>query len=286
MAGRRWTPSEDRWLRKNFGKHTIPEIARILGRTPYAVETHAGGIGLKRPYRIWTPDMVDYLRDTCHRFPGPDLARGLNVSLAAVYSKAMVLGITKHQSKHVSPHLWTSTEDSIISSNYGEIRPSEIAWILGRTRASVYHRIDRLGLASGVGTPEYLRRQALPRTAHPFTESDDPAVLGYVAGIIDGEGAILQSPHLSLSVTTTTKELAVALQTMVGGSVAGPYRYGKTKMFGRRRCRVKPQYHWNFSAKYHVYMLLKALRPFLVVKAKAAQQAIAYFEERYRWGTQ
>lgn len=229
--------------------------------------------------------METELRERYHRVPTPELARRLGVGIQSIYCKAKLLGVTRRLPKRSPPHFWTQEEDSIISSNYGFIRPSEIARILGRSRASVYHRIERLGLASEIGTADYSQRQALPRTAHPFVDPDDPSVLGYVAGIIDGEGAILKSPRPTVSVSTTTKRLAVALQAMVGGSIAGPYLYQKTKVFGRNRCRLKPQYHWYFTAGYHVYLLLMALWPFLVIKQTAAGQAIAYFEERYGWGT-
>ncbi len=86
-----------------------------------------------------------------------------------------------------------------------------------------------------------------------------------------------------MSVTTTTKSLAVALQEMVGGTVAGPYLYGEHKRFGDRVCRVKPQYHWNFDSQFQVYLFLRRLRPHLVVKVSEADRGIRYFERKLKW---
>src|SRR6266704_2471352 len=52
----------------------------------------------------------------------------------------------------------------------------------------------------------------------------------------------------------------------------------KTKVFGSRRCPVRPQYRWNFASRYHIYLLLKAIQPYLVVKTREAKRAISYFE--------
>src|SRR2546427_68886 len=129
-----------------------------------------------------------------------------------------------------------------------------------------------------LGSGEYLRRQGLPRSARPFTGLLDPAQRGYVAGIIDGEGSVGLPPKVFISVTTTTKALAVRLQMLAGGSVAGPYSYQKTKVFGSKRCRIKPQYHWNYASRAHVYLLLKAIQPYLVVKAREARKGLKYLE--------
>ena len=86
-----------------------------------------------------------------------------------------------------------------------------------------------------------------------------------------------------MSVSTTTKSLAVALRNMAGGTVAGPYLYGERKRFGDRLCRVRPQYHWNFDSQYQVFLLLRRLRPYLVVKAPEADRGVRYFEHELKW---
>ena len=178
---------------------------------------------------------------------------------------------------------WLPEEDGILLELYGTLRPHEIADELARTVGAVHHRAEELGLFSKRWSSEFRRRQSLPRKGQPFTGLPEPAKAGYAAGIIDGEGSILGPPRVVVSVTTTTESLALALRTIVGGTVAGPYLYARHKRFGNQLCRLKPQYHWNFSSQYEVYLLLKHVRPFLVVKADAADHAISCFGKDLKW---
>src|SRR5437667_1368864 len=285
MAWKRWTAREDAYLRSRYGRAPTKLVARDIGRTVAAVHSRAGHLEVKCQYRTWSPERESLLRKKYGRIPTNRLARELGMSLPAVYTRAKRLDITRNIARAGISRAWTTSEDNFLNENYGKTRPSAIAKALGRSKASIYHRSMHLHLASVLGSPEFSKRQSLPRTAQAFTGTTEPAVLGYVAGIIDGEGSITMPPTLAISVTTTTRILAVRLQAMVGGSITGPYLYQKTKVFGTRRCSVKPQYHWGITSRYHLYQLLKALLPYLVLKDGKAKQAISYLERKYRWGT-
>ncbi len=136
---------------------------------------------------------------------------------------------------------------------------------------------------SRIGSPTFLRRQSMPRSAPCFLGFRDPAHRGYLAGIIDGEGAIVKPPHLTIIVGTTDRKLALRLRELAGGNVTGPYLYGRTKVFGNKVCVVKPQYHWTVDSRFEVYRLLKTVLPYLVIKAKLAIKTIAYIEQRFGW---
>lgn len=181
------------------------------------------------------------------------------------------------------PRPWRSRDDGILLELYGTLRPEELADELNRTAGAIHHRAEELGLRSRRCSPEFRRRQSLPRKGRAFTGLENPALAGYVAGIIDGEGSILAPPRVTISVSTTTKPLALRLEAIVGGTVAGPYLYAKHKRFGDRICRVKPQYHWNFASQYHVYLLLERVRKYLVVKRREADRGIRYFEDNLKW---
>ena len=285
MAWRRWTAWEDAYLRSRYGRDPTKLVARDIGRTVAAVHTRAEHLEVRCQYRTWSPGREALLRKKYGRIPTHRLARELGMSLPAVYTRAKRLDLTRSIVRVGIFRAWTTSEDTFLNENYGNARPAVIAKALGRSKASIYHRSMHLHLSSVLGSPEFARRQSLPRTAQPFTGTTDPAVLGYVAGIIDGEGSITMPPKLALSVTTTTRTLAVRLQAMVGGSITGPYRYYKTKVFGTKRCIVKPQYHWGIASRYHLYLLLSALLPYLVLKGGKAKKAISYLESKYRWGT-
>lgn len=230
----------------------------------------------------WSAEELEYLRRNYRRVPTLVLSGRLGRSVGSVHSIAYKVGLTRPTFK-IPVRSWLAEEDGILLELYGTFRPKDLAEELGRTIGSVQHRAEELGLFSRRWSPEFLRRQSLPRKGRPFTGLTDPAIAGYVAGIIDGEGSILGPPRVTVSVTTTTKSLALALRDLAGGTVAGPYLYAKHKRFGDRLCRLKPQYHWNFSSQYEVYLLLRRLRPYLVVKAKEADRGIRYAERSLKW---
>lgn len=232
--------------------------------------------------RRWTAEELDYLRTRYTTESATAISRELGRSVGAVYAVAHSVGVSRPTPK-VPVRMWSPEEDGVLLELYGTLRSCELATELGRTVGSVHHRAEELGLCSPRWSPEFRRRQSLPRKGRPFTGLVEPAAAGYAAGIIDGEGSILAPPRITVSVTTTTEALALALADMVGGSVSGPYLYARHKRFGDRVCCLKPQYHWNFSSQYEVYLLLKRVRPYLVVKRSEADRAIAYFETTVRW---
>jgi len=285
MERRRWGSWEDHHLVSAYRNVPTPLIAAELRRTAVAVKLRASYLGLVRRTPRWSSEEDELLRheyrEISARFIGMRLHRGRG----GVYRRASRLGLVRTISP-TSRRRWTQAEDEVLKGKYGQVRPLELARTLKRTRAAVWHRTKRIGLFARLGSGEYLRRQGLPRSARPFTGLRDPAERGYVAGIIDGEGSVGLPPKVFISVTTTTKALAVRLQMLAGGSVAGPYSYQKTKVFGSKRCRIKPQYHWNYASRAHVYLLLKAIQPYLVVKAREARKGLKYLENKLGWGAQ
>ena len=230
----------------------------------------------------WSRTELGYLRQNYRKISTRLMAEDLGKSIPSIHSMAHLVGATQ-PAFEIPPRTWTPDEDGIMLALYGTLRPEELAQTFGRTISSVHHRGDKLGLFSSRYGSEFRRRQSLPRKGQPFPGLPDPATAGYIAGIIDGEGSILGPPRVTISVTTTTKALAMALRSIAGGTVAGPYLYADHKRFGNQSYRLKPQYHWNFASQYHVYLLLKRIRPFLVVEVKEADRGIRYFERGLKW---
>ncbi len=279
---RRWTSSEDHHLVAAYRHVPVQTIASVLGRTDTAVKLRVSYLGMTRHTRRWGASEDEFIRRRYGKVRTGTIAEAINRTTEAVYGRAWKLGLMRSTPRS-KRRPWRLDEIEYLNTNYGNIRPSQISRNLRRSCGAIHHKAQKLGLFSASGSPEYVRRQSLPRTARPFTGLSNPIERGYVAGVLDGEGSIGPPPRIFISVTTTTKSLAFRLQTLAGGSVAGPYQYGKTKVFGSKRCRVKPQYHWNYASRYHAYLLLKAVQPYLVVKARAARRAIEYVEAVYRW---
>lgn len=284
MNRRRWGSWEDHHLVFAYRHVPTRAIAKELGRTRTAIKRRVSYLGLARKTPRWTAQEDEFLRRHHEDLRARGVSERLRRPRGGIYARVCLLGLAK-TTPPARRRPWTRSEDNILRARYGQVRPLALARELRRTRGAVWHRAERIGLFAHVGSGEYVRRQALPRTARPFTGLDNTGDRGYVAGIIDGEGSIGPPPRVRVSVTTTTKSLAVRLQALAGGSVAGPYRYSKTKVFGSRHCRIKPQYHWNYYSRFHVYLLLKAIQPYLVVKAREARRAVEYLETKHGWRT-
>lgn len=106
---------------------------------------------------------------------------------------------------------------------------------------------------------------------------DNPAILGYLAGMLDADGSISivrafdkqlsKSPSHSIkvSITNTDKNLCEWLtDTVKGGSINTKTRQNKA---------WKPAYNWCLYGKNAEQFLVKVL-PFLIIKKERAELAI------------
>jgi hypothetical protein len=277
---RPWTEDDERYLLANCGSMAVKEIASRLNRTSAAVHQRAsfprwGAKAATRPRRNWLDTEDEVLRAGYRRVPTRSIAQALNRTVSSVNVRACVLGLTRHFARS-PPRAWTRDEDEFLRASYGRVRPAEMAKKLGRTRASVYHRAALLELTSIAGSPEFLRRQSLPRTAQPFAGLANPVDLGYVAGILDGEGSIVGPPRITLQVSMTTKEVIERLHSLCGGSITGPYenRSGRSEV-------CQPQYHWTVSSAESAYRILNVLLPHLIVKREKAEMAIQFLKRKW-----
>jgi hypothetical protein len=101
--------------------------------------------------------------------------------------------------------------------------------------------------------------------------------LAYIAGILDGEGCImLNSTKQGYVISTVTVSMANAscmrlLHSITGvGTLRATHRKGYTRTY----------YVWQASDRLEVYMLLKAIYPYLVVKRAEAESVMEFIERR------
>lgn len=277
---RPWTSDDESYVLREYTKLPTRDIAGKLNRTIAAVTARAlrprwGAAARRRRRKVWKPAEDAILRSD-YGVAGTDtLAQTLGRSAGALHSRAHKLGLTR-PTAITPPRDWTATEDAFLRASYGNARSNQIALQLGRTRGSVLHRAERLRLTSALRSPEFQRRQSLPRTAPPFIGLSSPRDIGYVAGIIDGEGSIIGPPKFAVQVSMTNPEVIRHLAELCGGSVTGPYehRSGKSEV-------CKPQYHWTISSAENAYRLLKLLLPQLIVKKEKAVEMIHVLEEKW-----
>lgn len=100
----------------------------------------------------------------------------------------------------------------------------------------------------------------------------DQAVLGYIAGLFDGEGSISHTHHgdnaegFYLRIGMTDKDVIEWLGQFGGKVTTAPPRTPN------RKC----SYHWAVTRKTDVYLLLTALLPHLKVKREKALACLAH----------
>ncbi len=277
---RPWTKEDEGFVVRNVGRLGADEIAEELNRTPVAVKARASSPHWnpavhRRTRKVWSPAEDAVLESRYGRTPAAYLAQSLGRTRHSIYKRALTLGVTRKNAA-TPPRTWTTAEDDLLRVMYGTIRSKEAAMELGRSTGSVHHRAEHLGLTSPVRSPEFLRRQSLPRTARPFPGLSDPLSIGYVAGIIDGEGSILGLPKAAIQVSMTTPEVIGRLWELCGGNMTGPYvqRSGRAEV-------CKPQYHWTISSSENAYRLLKILLPHLIVKREKAEEVIRSLEKKW-----
>ena len=104
MRERDWTWKELDFLRTNYDKMSISEIARKLGRTYGATATRAYRMGLKKKMGNklieWNPQKLKLLTDFFPIMFNDALAKWLGVSRRTLTRKARELGLKKKDNFH------------------------------------------------------------------------------------------------------------------------------------------------------------------------------------------
>ena len=115
-------------------------------------------------------------------------------------------------------------------------------------------------------------------TCTPATERKinmPPFELGWITGIIEGEGCIgvPQKGSVRVQVQMTDRDVIARCRDVTGiGRLYGPYTNGPHKL----------RYQWVVADRRDVYSLLKAVQPHLGTRRAAkAAEALAHLENKY-----
>jgi len=171
---------------------------------------------------------------------------------------------------------WTSVEESILTNFYGKIPIAELLDKLSpRTYSSVHHRAERLNLSGlkliteiGLFSVSPLNLTCVER--------------GYLAGILDGEGCLQiikdkrrvgfgrLRPYVYIA--SNTLELLKKIQKMLGsGSIY-------------ERKKQKPNHKIGYTLVTYrmkdMYMMLKEVFPFMIVKRRHAELILEFLDIR------
>lgn len=121
-----WTVKDIRFVEQHYGRRSVEEIARRLGRSVGAVRrvAHQSGVGKTRS-QPWTEEERELLR--LHYDKGTDYMQTLlpGRTQLAINAQASKLGIAYKTN-------WSGQERQYLKDNYGLIPATKIAQILGR----------------------------------------------------------------------------------------------------------------------------------------------------------
>ena len=105
----------------------------------------------------------------------------------------------------------------------------------------------------------------------------DPAEIGYLAGLFDGEGSLVRlkgKRSWSLFITNTDLGMMAWLDQMAIGRVSQIAR-SVSFLNGRPIRPLRPCYRWHVGGDLTILALLEAMLPLLTVKRRRAEAAIA-----------
>ena len=88
---------EEQILRNEWDRHTIQEVARMVGRSFQATAVKASKMGLKKDHYgiVWTPQQLKLLNDFFPTMFNKPLAAWIGVSMRTMIRKARELGLEK-----------------------------------------------------------------------------------------------------------------------------------------------------------------------------------------------
>ena len=107
--------------------------------------------------------------------------------------------------------------------------------------------------------------------------SGKQVLLGYFAGIVDGEGTIQvnvpvnakrRSYYATMYITNTNKELLLMLQQDFGGFLLGPYKNGTN-------CKLIYRLCWHGRKAIPIFQQLLSV-PYFIIKRKQAELALSF----------
>lgn len=160
MKIRRFNGYELEFLEANRKKMTIQELADHLGRTRHSISTKLSNMKWSTGRQIvWSDDEIELLKKLAPTHTTGQIAKRVNRTTSAVYSKATKLGIVCRVSKYI----YSKDEEEYLRKNVGKKTIAHMSLELGRTRPSVRCKLHHMKLYSPV--------------FHRWTKSEDAVLI-------------------------------------------------------------------------------------------------------------
>lgn len=127
-----WTPAMDAYLRDNYHKIIVKEIASTLGVSHNQAAHRARKLGLGTPQPSWTREETIYLLENIQSQSLADIAKHLGRTTPAVNLRPKQLGIFPG---------WTAADDKVLLKMRGEISFEAIGRMINRPAYAVERRM-------------------------------------------------------------------------------------------------------------------------------------------------
>jgi hypothetical protein len=140
---------------------------------------------------------------------------------------------------------------------------------IGMSEDGLRLRAKRMNLAVRKGRAPVVRSSRLQMPTMPGD-------LGYLAGIIDGEGHICieDGRHRSVLVgVTNTDQPLLAMLEQIGGSISWKKSHSNDGRFGTKPCAT-----WQLRQRADVFHFLTSIEPYMHMKRDKARSAIAQLQ--------
>lgn len=114
-----WSSDETEFLKNNYPKLSMQNIAKILNRSVRAVESRIGRLGLYSTNRAklitWSSDEVKFLKENYLKLSLREIAKSLNRSIGSVGGQSRRLKLRQQEINNIKPLKLAETEKAYIA---------------------------------------------------------------------------------------------------------------------------------------------------------------------------
>lgn len=213
----------------------------------------------------WTPDEDAEMRRWYGKESVTDTAARLHRTKDSVKLRARALGIAAQ-----ADPVWSDKEDEYLRTHYPNTGLKKLSEVLNRSKNAVKGRAAKLGIEkTPAGTYDSIVETG--NFGCPGVHTLTPIELGYVAGLLDGEGCITASvtrqryTTLCLCITNTHRGVIDWLHGKLGG--------GTIQVTENRN---KPCFRWTLGNGQAIKEFLRVIAPHLKIKQRQAEIALSW----------
>lgn len=214
----------------------------------------------------WTKEQINFLIKHRLLYSLGEMAARVKHPKSSVLDKIHDLGYTWRRKKQEHRKPWTPGEDQFLKNNYGEIPTRKIAKELDRTLFSIQNRLGVL--------KSWLRTKEEISKAPEFYLTDIEAA--YIAGIIDGEGALSVGLRFHPAHPAVTARLSICntdLQLIKWLSIK--FNTNQKYLQRHRARNSKIVYSITIGQRAHLQAIITRVMAYLIVKKRLSNLFLA-----------